>query len=205
MEVVYSSLQNDLSVEHQINKADYANVNDPNATSSFTNNFLTERHADKLFSEKYNDFPLYEEPKNGFNNTYRDILKTTVERGPVSDIFFSDLNLKHLKRLMCKLVYERSGNLYQIDPDSQSDNEMLTIMRAYYLQNSKNLPNNIKEQVAELNLKVILDVVPRVLSKVKFELSYQRDHGSLPLPLPGPQNVSNAGTRSNRSVTDLFI
>lgn len=202
MEVIYSSLNNDSMAE---NNANYANINDSNSNSSFTWNVLSERHADKLFSERYNDFPLYDENKQAPNNTYRDILKPILERNPVSDAFFSDINLKHLKYLTCKLVYQRSGNLYRLDPASQSDNELLIIMRAYYLQNSKNLPNNIKEQVAELNLKIILDVVPRVLSRVKQELAYQRDQGSMPLPLPVPQNVSNAGTKSNRSVTDLFI
>jgi len=190
----------------------YSDINNNNSKTGFTNNFLEERHADKLFTERYPDFPLYDEKRKNMNvystdtnDTYRDILKTIQERSPLSDLFFSKLNINHIKYLICKLVYTRSNNLYKIDPESQSDNEILTIMRAYYLQNAKHISTGIEEQVGELNLKVLLDIVPRVISKIQQELSYQRDHGSMPLPLEVPKCVSNAGTKSNRSVTDLFV
>lgn len=170
--------------------------------SGFTNNWLNSRHPDQLFKYRYPDFKLYDEPVNRPNTMYRDILKT-LERSPVSDLFFSDLNLRHLKHLIARLVKSNGG--YIITPESQSDNELFTIMRSIYLQYSRNLPTDRDQQVADLNLKVLVDVVPRVITKINMELTYQRDAGSMPLPLERSQYVSSAGTRSNRSVTDIFM
>ena len=190
----------------------YSYLDQPQDYHGFTNNWLTARHNDNLFVERYPDFPLYDEPRQNTqvysttdNGTYRDILKGIMERSPVSDMFFSKKNLDHLKMLICKQVYNQSSGKYNLSPHAQSDNELLTIMRAIYLEQAKHLPTGFREQVGELNLKVLIEVVPRVMSKVQQELSYQRDHGSQPLPLPLPIHMSSAGTRSNRSVTDLFI
>lgn len=180
----------------------YAYLNQ-DVPTGFTNNWLTARHNDKLFSTRYGDFELYEQHPSGINNTYRDILKTIQERSPVSDLFFSKLNVDHVKRLIAKLVHDRNG--YQISPEAQSDTEILVVMRSMYLQYSQNLPERVKEQVGDLNLKVLIYLVPRVISNIQQQLSYQRDQGSNPLPLPRSMNMSSAGTRSNRSVTDFFI
>lgn len=174
----------------------------PDSGSGFTNNWLTERSNKNLFRDKYSDFNFYKED-NSNNITYRDILKTIQERCPVSDLFFSKLNLNHLKVLICRLVKSQAG--YVISPQSQSDNELLTIMRAIYLEHGKNLPENVEEQVGELNRIVLYDVVPRVISSIKQHLSYRRDHGAQPLPMDRPSYDSSAGTKSNRSITSLFI
>jgi len=121
----------------------------------------------------------------------------------VSDIFFSHKNVNHIKVLLAKLIKERYN--YNIDPQAQSDNELLIIMRSIYLQHAKNLPDQIMGQVSELNMKVIIEIVPKVHTNIQMELSYQRDQGSMPLPMARPVNISSAGTRSNRSVTELFV
>lgn len=180
------------------------------APTGFTNNWLTSRHNDKLFTQRYSDFPLYDEPRANkqvfsepINNMYRDILKTIIHRTPVSDLFFSLVNVRHIKYLVAKMIKGQYN--YVINPESQSDDELFIVMRSIYLQHAKHLPTHIKQQVAELNYKVLLDVVPRVATNIQMELTYQRDQGSLPLPMPRPMHISSAGTRSNRSVTDLFI
>lgn len=189
----------------------FSYLNEPEVSpSSFTNNWLTSRHNDKLFSERYADFPLYDEQRVGDqvyatadNGTYRDILKTIQERSPVSDAFFSHKNLNHIKHLIAKLIKERYN--YNINPRAQSDNELLIIMRSIYLQHAKHLEDQVMGQVSELNMKVLIEVIPRVNTNIQMELTYQRDQGSQPLPMARPVNISSAGTRSNKSVTDLFV
>lgn len=180
------------------------------APTGFTNNWLESRHNDQLFAQRYGDFPLYDEPRdndqiysNEQNNSYRDILKSIQVRSPLSDKFFSKTNLNHIKYLIAKMVKNRKG--YDISAQSQSDNELLIIMRSMFLQHAKHLPESIDKQLSELNMKVLMDIIPRVESNIQMELTYQRDHGSQPLPLPRPLHISSAGTRSNRSVTDLFV
>lgn len=180
----------------------YAYLNQ-DAPTGFTNNWLTDRHSDRLFSKRYGDFPTYYEHEGQDNTTYRDILKTIQERTPVSDLFFSKRNVDHVKYLLAKLIRQRYG--YVISPEAQSSNEILIVMRSMYLQYAVHAPDNIKQQVADLNLNVITDLFPRMVSNIQMQLTYQRDQGSQPLPMARPVNVSSAGTRSNRSVTDLFI
>ena len=78
-------------------------------------------------------------------------------------------------------------------------------MRSIYLDHAKHLPDQIKEQVAELNYHVMIDLVPRVIKNAQQHLSYIRDHTQQPLPMDRPQYVSPAGTKSNRSITTTFI
>jgi len=185
-----------------MNNPTYAYLNQ-SAPTGFTNNWLTARHNDKLFSQRYSDFKLYFEHEGQDNSTYRDILKTIQERTPVSDFYFSKKNVDHIKYLLAKLLRERYG--YNITPESQSTNEILIVMRSIYLQYAVHEPDNVKKQVADLNLKVLTEIFPKMVSNIRMQLSYQRDHGSQPLPMPQPINTSTAGTRSNKSVTDLFI
>lgn len=181
--------------------------------TNYTNYYQQQRSNEELFAEKYSDMPLYEEPRENESKlysiaddgVYRDILKGVVCRTPVSDMFFSRKNLDYLKRLICAKVAEQSHGKFKITPESQSDTEMYTIMRSIFLQYARHLPDNIEGQVADLNFKVLLDVVPRVLSAVQGELAFRRDHGSQPDPIERPKNVSVTGTRTNRPVTDLFI
>lgn len=180
----------------------YAYLNQ-DAPTGFTNNWLAERHSDKLFSTRYADFPLYDQDNSQGDSTYRDILKTIQVRTPVSDFFFSIRNVNHIKYLLAKLIRDRHG--YSISPEAQSTNEILIVMRSIFLQNALHLPDKIKEQVAQLNFDVINDIFPRMVSKIQMQLTYQRDQGSQPLPMERAVNVSSAGTRSNRSVSDLFI
>ena len=120
-------------------------------------------------------------------------------------MFFSHKNIQHVKKLICHKVYQQSGGKYQLTPEAQSDNAILTVMRSIYLEHAKHLPNKFLEQVAELNYLVLIDMVPRVMNAVQLELSYRRDHSQQPLPLDRPQCVSSAGTKSNRSITSTFI
>ena len=187
----------------------YSYLDQSTANSGFTNNWLTARHNDKLFEQRYGDFPMYDEPRrnnnvfsNPVNDNYRDIFRD-IERTPISDMLFSKINIDHIKYLISMLIKHKYG--YQITAESQSDDQILIIARSIYLQHCKHLPENVAQQVAELNMKILTWVVPRVASNIQGDLTYQRDHGSQPLPMAHPVNVSSAGTRSNRSVTDTFI
>jgi len=73
------------------------------------------------------------------------------------------------------------------------------------LTHARHLPDRIREQVAELNLQVILDMVPRAISNAQLHLSYIRDSTQQPLPMDRPRYVASAGTRSNRSITTTFV
>jgi hypothetical protein len=195
----------------------YAYIGADNNPTGFTNNWLESRKATHFFDQAYSDFALYEEHRKPvgpgvhgnydtpYNNSYRDIIKNVVERNPVSDMFFSHKNTKHLKMLICRSIYQQSGGKYNLKPEAQSDNELLLVMRSIYLNHARHLPDKIREQVAELNFQVMIDMVPRAISNAQQQLSYIRDSTQQPLSMDRPQYMASAGTRSNRSVTTTFI
>lgn len=183
----------------------YAYLGQSNEPTGFTNNWLESRHSKHLFAQKYSDYKLYEEPDGRENLSYRNILGHMYPRSVLSDMYFSGKNLKHLKKIICDTVREKSGGAYNITPEAQSDNNILTIMRYMYIEHAKHWEHSYKEQIAELNLKVLMDVVPRIMEKIAQDLSYRRDHSNQHLTMDRPQHMSIAGTKSNRSVTSLFI
>ena len=190
----------------------YGLANENNNPSGFTNKWLEARNNVHLFDQKYSDFALYDEHRSGaspysnsYNNTYRDILKAQITRNPVSDMFFSHINMKHLKKLICKRVYQESNGKYKLSEEAQSDNDLLTVMRSIYLDHAKHLPDQIREQVGELNYHVMIDLVPRVMKNAQQHLSYIRDHSQQPLPMDRPTYVASAGTKTNSSVTSKFV
>lgn len=177
--------------------------------AGFTNNYLEARSHNHFFDQHYSDYRLYEEPGSGTgtgngigvngpgNTLYRDILKTRIPRSLLSDTFFGEPNIMYLKKIVCKEVYQRSGGLYQIKPEAQSTEAVVTVMMSIYLDFARNLPTDIKGQVQDLNGRVLQYMIPSTISRIKEHLNYIRSHSQQPLTMNRPLHVSSAGTRSN--------
>ena len=69
-------------------------------------------------------------------------------------------------------------------------------MRSIYLQYSKNLPYNIKEQIKELNTMILDYCIPNILTEVEQYLSYKVNVSTLPKPMARPESLSSAGTKT---------
>jgi hypothetical protein len=117
--------------------------------------------------------------------------------------FFASQNVNLLQRQIKHFVYESSGGKFLID--RQSDSELVIIMRSIYLQNARNLPNNIKEQVEHLNELVVKYAGPIIFSNVKQYYGYISDINRLPTPLEQPKNMSSAGTRTLEGSANNFF
>ena len=172
----------------------YASINDIGTANptGFTNNWLSERDNRNLFNGNYRDFDTT--AKGGMSNGFRDILNKRIERSDTSDKFFSPLNIKHLKWLICKKVSQESNGKYELSPESQSEESLLTVMQSIFLEHA-HYTGPVDRQVAELNYLILLDMVPRVIQSSQLFLAYQRD-SQQPLPMDRPVNMSSAGTRS---------
>ena len=90
------------------------------------------------------------------------------------------------------ILTNESGDI--IDPVSTDD--LFMIMRAQYLQYGRNLPDNIPEQIAELNARVCAWSVPKILAELAMYKTYRKDIDTLPVPIDQPTYISEAGTRS---------
>jgi hypothetical protein len=169
--------------------------------TGYTNNWLEARHHNKLFTQHYKDYKLIEE-NPCHNDIANDIVKNIQETNPLAQAFFSKCNLDHLQDLIIKIIFKRSRGQWTIS--RQSDNELLTVMRSLYLQKAQHLEDVIGE-VADLNKQVLLDVVPRISSKIEQNLGYQRDRGATYDPFTRGELASNAGTKTTKGFTSLFV
>jgi len=76
-------------------------------------------------------------------------------------------------------------------------------MRYVFIEYSKNLPYEIKEQVSELNCRVISEILPTVISNVDQKVGYMRDISTQPVGPPLPVNTKNL-ERTLPSISNLL-
>ncbi len=93
------------------------------------------------------------------------VISRNLDCTEVSKVFFSIDNIDLLQRgIRNKILNDTDG---QINISRQSDDELKIIMRSIYFQYGKNSKYNIKEQILELNTRVLEWSVPEIISNVK--------------------------------------
>lgn len=117
-------------------------------------------------------------------SSFRDALTGNLTETVMSQAFFSGKNIRIIQNGIRAGVYEKSQGQYLID--EQDCDVIKTIMRAMYLQNSINAPNNYTEQIAALNKLVIDFSVKQVLGEAEGYMKYKRDISSLYTPMSPP-------------------
>jgi hypothetical protein len=123
-----------------------------------------------------------------------DAVKGNLIVTPLNSAFFSPANVEIIQNKIRFEVYTKSGNKHIID--KQSTDDLLIVMRSMYYQYGKNLPDHIKEQVAELNQIVSDWSVPKILAEIEMYHQYRKDISTMPVPLAHPVLLNSAGTRS---------
>ena len=108
--------------------------------------------------------------------------------------FFSKQNIDIIQNALRYQVWVRTSKKHIIE--RQSDTELGIIMRAYYLQYGKNLPDNVSEQVQELNNMVIEYLVPKILVQVAQYLDYLRDISTPYTIMDRAKNTAIVGEKS---------
>ena len=121
------------------------------------------------------------------HRTMYDNLKYSQQNTLVSNLFFSTKNVAILQNGIRSGVYKISNEKYIID--QQNGDTLNIIMRAIYLQNSVNLPDNVTTQIEDLNNIVIQYCVPRIFGEVQGYMKYKEDASTLAVPLDKPISV----------------
>jgi hypothetical protein len=112
----------------------------------------------------------------------------------VSEIFFSSANINLIQQGIINSVFNRSNGEYQIG--KQNEIELNIIMRSYYLEKSKNLTYNIREQIKELNTYVIDWCTNEIITNIKQYLEYKRNVSTLKMPMENPLLTSQKGLKT---------
>lgn len=161
-------------------------------TTQYKKRFDTQGLIPTLESDEIiRPYELYKN-SNSKQNTSVDIISNIVVPNAVSRTFFSNDNVERIQRQIVNDVYKQSKKVIS----RQSYQELQIIMKSIYLQYSRNLPNNIEEQVFNLNKYVIDECVSIIIPNV---LQYNKyiDEITGPIPInPRSINASNKGDKS---------
>lgn len=205
-----------------------------NAINSVTSNIKHDRTMLSLTNERGNilgndtskQFDISQLSKPGHYNltidddklsgsNTRHLFKNLYGETPLTFLFFSKDNTDNIQNVIRMLVYKQMN--YTID--NQSVIDLQIVMRSIFLAYSEH-PLLINENMAEkqknellilytnetarLNELVIDTVVPKICSELQQYLSYLKDSATPIQPIPRSINVSSAGERAYRSITNVL-
>ena len=134
-------------------------------------------------------FQMYDKIPANQCVTFRNATEGLWNETPLSQAFFSQQNIRIIQNGIRAGVYERSNGQYVIgDQDCDS---IKIIMRSVFLQHSANQPNNIPQQIEQLNKIVLNYCIQQVYSEAQGYMKYVDDVSTLVVPIAHPVQASN--------------
>lgn len=137
-------------------------------------------------------FNLYEKTIPSKSTSYKDALVGNFQDSILSKVFFSAENIQILQNAIRAGIYKKSNNNYKIGV--QDEDVLKTIMRAMFLQFSKNLDTNITKQVEDLNKHVTNYAIPQIYNEIVGYLKYKQDVSSMATPIDLPTSCYHSNT-----------
>jgi hypothetical protein len=116
--------------------------------------------------------------------TFRNATEGLWTSDSLSNAFFSEQNIQIIQNGIRAGVYHRSNGQYVIGP--QDCDSLKIVMRSVFLQNSANQPNNIPQQIAQLNNIVLEYCIQQVYSEAQGYMKYINDASTLVVPISHP-------------------
>lgn len=129
-------------------------------------------------------FLLYERVAPKKTTNYTKALVGNFQSNNLSKQFFSSKNIEYLQQKMMEGIKQKSQGSLNIG--YQDEDTLKTIMRAMYLQFSKNLEYNLNEQISELNKHVLDYSIPQIYGEAISYLKFKRDVSNLATPIDLP-------------------
>lgn len=123
-------------------------------------------------------------PINSTKYSYRDAMNGNWYDTELSKAFFSGRNIQIIQNGIRAGVYNKSNHQYIVG--EQSLDELQIIMRSIFLQNSKNLCEDIPGQINDLNQIVLNYSINQVYGEADGYMKYKRDASTLVVPIAMP-------------------
>ena len=123
------------------------------------------------------------------DNLHLDSLKQCET--PLNTLFFSEFNKNLLQRGIRQTFKDKTG----IAIDYQNPDDLYGIMRMVFINNAGDHYNRVKEQVKELNTRVIATAISQIQTGVSQYIAYTRDIETISVPLDQPINTSTTGNK----------
>jgi hypothetical protein len=148
-----------------------------------------------------NLFAMYDKIPANQCVTFREPTLGQWDETQLSKAYFSKENIQIIQNGIRSGVYHKSNKQYIVGP--QDCDALKIIMRSVFLQHSANQPNNIPQQIQELN-KIVLDYcIFHVYSEAQSYMKYLHDVSTLAVPLSTPI-VENQKDKNNYLMPKWF-
>lgn len=131
-----------------------------------------------------NQFSLFDKIPTDQCTTFNDAMTGNFNESNLSRAYFSRENIQIVQNAIRASVYRKSNGQYLIG--DQNCDTIKIIMRSTFLQNSVNLPNNITQQIQDLNDLVVEYCVKDIYSEAQAYINYKRDVSTMYTPIDRP-------------------
>ena len=152
-------------------------------------NIITNGRVDIKSPNTSNLFAMFDKIPANQCATFRNPTEGLWDETYLSKVFFSHQNIQLIQNGIRAGVYHRSNGQYLIGP--QDCDPLKIIMRSVYLQYSANQPNNITQQIEELNNIVLNYCIQQVYGEAQGYLKYIDDASTLVVPIAHPVMANN--------------
>ena len=152
-------------------------------------NIITNGRVDIKSPNTSNLFAMFDKIPANQCATFRNPTEGLWDETYLSKVFFSHQNIQLIQNGIRAGVYNRSNGQYLIGP--QDCDPLKIIMRSVYLQYSANQPNNITQQIEELNNIVLNYCIQQVYGEAQGYLKYIDDASTLVVPIAHPVMANN--------------
>jgi len=136
-----------------------------------------------------NLFQMYDKIPANQCVTFRNATEGLWSSTDLSKAFFSIENIQIIQNGIRAGVYNRSNGQYTIG--EQDCDSLKIVMRSVFLQYSANQPDNITQQIIDLNKIVLEYCIQQVYSEAQGYIKYVSDVSTLVVPIAHPVMSSN--------------
>jgi hypothetical protein len=123
------------------------------------------------------------------DNLHLDSLKQCET--PLNTLFFSEFNRNILQRGIRQAFKNKTG----IAIDRQNSDDLFSLMRVVFINNSGDSYSHVNEQVRFMNGRVIETALGQIQTGVSQYMSYVQDIDTIAVPLAQPINTSTVGKK----------
>ena len=123
------------------------------------------------------------------DNLHLDSLKQCET--PLNTLFFSEFNRNLLQRGIRQAFKNKTG----IAIDRQNPDDLYSLMRMVFINNSGDSYSRVNEQVRFMNGRVIETALGQIQTGVSQYMSYVQDIDTIAVPLAQPINTSTYGKK----------
>ena len=127
------------------------------------------------------------------DNLHLDSLKQCET--PLNTLFFSEFNQNLLQRGIRQAFKNKTG----IAIDRQNRDDLYSIMRVVFINNSGDHYTAVNQQVRMMNERVIETAIGQIQTGVSQYMAYVQDIDTIATPLAQPMNTSTVGMKIGKN------